>query len=265
MKIIHISDLHYPDSGDNPQFLVKKIIQHYSKIKTKPIIVLSGDLVQSSTSKRYFMECRQILGALTKNNFNLLICPGNHDLKAFGIGPVIAGRSRFNNYFKDLLPPKNNYFGPQDNNFYDFPLVHKFKNHYFIGLDSMEAEVGPGTTGELGKSQIAELKEILSEIRKREKSPVITVYLHHHPLKFSYRPRLLRLKDKKEFLEAIQGVNILLFGHLHFVERFPKDEKKYQIDVIHLTGGSAYGRNVDWMEIDTKDFSVKRVYYKIPK
>jgi len=110
------------------------------------------------------MEARQLLNPLVENNFKLLICPGNHDLKAFGIGPVITGRHRFNNYFKDLLPKGINYYGDEDNNFYDFPIVHKIKNHYFIGLDSMEAEVGPGTTGELGEDQLQELKEILEEI-----------------------------------------------------------------------------------------------------
>jgi len=263
MKILHISDLHYPESGDNPKKLVETIIQHYKKLRIKPIVVLSGDIVESSTRKRHFMEARKILDPLIDNGFNLLICPGNHDLKAFGIGPVIAGRHRFNNYFKDLLPTGKNYYGDEDNNFYDFPIVHKFKNHYFIGLDSMAAEVGPGTTGELGKEQLSELSEILKEIRASEKKPIITVYLHHHPLKFTYRPRLLRLKDKKEFLETIKGVNILLFGHLHFIERFTKDEKRLNIDVIHLTGGSAFGRHIDWVEIDTKNFNVEKISYKV--
>ena len=262
MKILHISDLHYPDTEDNPKLLVKKIIAHYKKFKTKPCIVLTGDVLQSSTSKSAFHEARIILQPLKDNGFPLMICPGNHDLKAFGIGPVITGRIRFNNYFKGLLPERNNYYGPEDNELHDFPIVHKFKNHYFIGLDSMAAESGPGTTGELGEEQLEELKAILKEIRSKEKKPVIIVYLHHHPLKFSYRPRLLRLKDKKQLLQKIKGVNVLLFGHLHFIERFEIDEQKYNIDVIHLTGGSAYGRHVDWTEIDTKKFDVKVISYK---
>ena len=262
MKFLHISDIHYPDTEENFAKLVDRIVSHYKKNKTKPPIVLTGDIVESSTRKRYFKEARDILNNLVDNGFPLMICPGNHDLKAFGVGPVITGRHRFNNYFKDLLPKGKNFYGDEDNNFYDFPIVHRFDNHFFIGLDSMEAENGPGTTGELGQAQLHELQEILSEIRTIEKKPIIIVYLHHHPLKFSYRPRLLRLKDKKEFLKIITGVNVLLFGHLHFIERFPKDEKKLNIDVIHLTGGSAYGRHIDWMEIDTKGFQVKRIAYK---
>jgi len=262
MKILHISDLHYPDTEDNPKLLVEKIINHYKKHKTKPCVVLSGDILESSISKSAFHEARQILQPLKDSGFPLMICPGNHDLKAFGIGPVVTGRIRFNNYFKGLLPEKNNYYGPEDNELHDFPIVHKFRNHFFIGLDSMAAESGPGTTGELGKEQLDELVEILDEIRSKERNPIIIVYLHHHPLKFTYRPRLLRLKDKKRLLEIIRGVNVLLFGHLHFIERFPKDEKRYDIDVIHLTGGSAYGRHVDWTEIDTRGFSVKVVTYK---
>lgn len=261
MKIIHISDLHYPDSGENPVILIQRIISHYKKVKTKPLIVLTGDLVDTTTRKRYFMEARTLLGQLIDNNFKLMICPGNHDLKAFGVAPIIKGRIRFDNYFKDLLPKGNNYFGDPDNNFFDFPIVHQFKSHYFIGLDSMAEEWGPGTTGELGTEQLEELAEILAEIRSKEKKPIITVYLHHHPLKFNYRPRLLRLKDRQLLLKTIEGVNILLFGHIHFNERFPEDEKKYNINVICLTGGCAYGRNIDWTEINTKDFSVKMVSY----
>ncbi len=262
MKILHISDLHYPETEDNPELLVTKIISHYKRVKSKPCIVLTGDILETSTSKRSFHEARKILQPLKDSGFPLMICPGNHDLKAFGIGPVITGRFRFNNYFKSLLPAENNYYGPEDNELHDFPIVHQFKNHYFIGLDSMAAESGPGTTGELGAEQLDELELILQEIRNKEKLPVIIVYLHHHPLKFSYRPRLLRLKDKKQLLKIVQGINILLFGHIHFIERFPADEKKYNIDVIHLTGGSAYGRHIDWTEIDTKDYSVKVVSYK---
>jgi len=262
VKFLHISDIHYPDTEENFATLVQKIIEHYKRNKNKPPVVLTGDVLHSSTRKRYFKEARDILQRLPDNGFPLMLCPGNHDLKAFGIGPVITGRHRFNNYFKDLLPKGKNFYGEEDNNFYDFPLVHKFRNHYFIGLDSMEAEVGPGTTGEQGQDQLQELQEILAEIRSKEKNPVIIVYLHHHPLKINYRPRLLRLKDKKEFLQIIKGVNVLLFGHLHFMERFPKDEKRLNIDVIHLTGGSAYGRFIDWIEIDTKDFSVKRISNK---
>ena len=263
MKIIHISDLHYPDSGENPIFLIKKIIKHYSRVKQKPLVILTGDIVDTTTRKRYFKEAKMFLEELINKGFKLLICPGNHDLKAFGAAPIISGRIRFDNYFKSLLPKGYNYYGDEDNNFFDFPMVNKFSNHYFIGLDSMAAEWGPGTTGELGDEQLTELKEILEEIRSNEKNPIITVYLHHHPLKFTYRPRLLRLKDKKKLLTTIKGINILLFGHIHFNERFSNDEKKYDINCIFLTGGSAYGKNVDWTEIDTRGFKTKLISYPI--
>ncbi len=261
MKIIHISDLHYPDTGDNSKRLVDKIIEHYESSTDKPKVVLTGDLVHTSINKNHFRYAKNNLNRLIENDFSLFLCPGNHDLKPDGVGVIFRGRKRFNRYFKGLLPKGINYFGEEDNNFLDFPLVHQTDNHFFIGLDSLETEHEIGATGQLGRNQISELIQTVAEIREKHTSPVIIVYLHHHPLKFSYRPKLLRLKDKKEFLDAVKGINVLLFGHLHHNKRFESDEKKYNINLINLAGGSTYGSNVDWTEIDTQSFASQIISY----
>ena len=261
MKIVHISDLHYPKTGKNTKKLITHIIHYYREVTIKPIIVLSGDILHSSTRKTNFKEAKTLLQGLKNEGFHLLICPGNHDLKAEGIAPIFIGRKRFDNYFQSLLPQGFNYFGEEDNNLVDFPIVHQFDNHFFIGLDTLAEENFIGAAGELGEEQIRELKEIIEELKEQFNEPIITVYLHHHPLKFNYRPELMKLKDKELFLEAIKGINVLLFGHLHHNQRFDVDEIKYDINCIQLSGGSTHGLRIDWTEIDTEAYKTVNIVF----
>lgn len=260
MKIIHISDLHYPKT-EKTLMLIKQIILHYEDLMLKPTIVITGDILESSTRKKHFQEARLILKQLVDDGYLLLLCPGNHDVKFEGLGPMINGGIRFNNFFSSLLPIDLNYYGEEDNNLVDYPICHQIENHFFIGLNTLQKEKGFGATGELGEEQINELAILLKEIRADHEDANIIVYLHHHPLKFSYRPELMKLKDKEEFLNTIQGVNVLLFGHLHHNERFAADEEKYDINIISLAGGSVFGSGVDWMEIETEDYEMKNIHY----
>ena len=260
MKIIHISDLHYPKTEKTLK-LVEQIIKHYEKLTIKPTVVITGDILESSTRKKHFKEARLILKKLVDDGYLLLLCPGNHDVKFEGLGPMINGGIRFNNFFSSLLPQDLNLYGEEDNNLLDYPICHHSHNHFFIGLNTLEKERGFGATGELGEEQINELTILLQEIRADNEQANIIIYLHHHPLKFSYRPELMKLKDKEELLSAIQGVNVLLFGHLHHNERFVADEKKYDINIISLAGGSVFGGGVDWIEIETEGYEMKNIHY----
>ena len=251
MKIVHISDLHYPKTEENTQKLITQIIDYYSHDIVKPVVVISGDILHSSTRKTNFREVKKILAELRSFGYHLLICPGNHDLKVEGIAPVIVGRQRFDNYFRSLLPKGFNYFGEEDNNLLDFPIVHQFDDHFFIGLDTLAEENGIGATGELGNDQLEELNEIIVELRNKFEQPKIIIYLHHHPLRFTFRPELMKLRDKDDFLDIIRGIDILLFGHLHHHERFPDDELKYDINCIQLSGGCTHRGPVNWTEIDS--------------
>lgn len=256
MKIVHISDLHYPKTETHTEQLVSRLIDYYSTEIIKPVVVISGDILHSSTRKTNFKEAKGILAELQSYGFHMLICPGNHDLKVEGVAPVMVGRTRFNNYFKGLLPKGFNYFGEEDNNLLDFPIVHQFDNHFFIGLDTLAQENGIGATGELGNEQLEELNEIIVELRDQFEQPKIIVYLHHHPLRFTFRPELMKLKDKDDFLDIIRGIDALLFGHLHHNERFHEDETKYDINCIQLSGGSTHHKQVNWTEIDTISYQV---------
>lgn len=260
MKIVHISDLHYPETG-NTEALIDAICKYYINTEQKPVVVCSGDILETSSKKKHFIEAKKILEKLCDNHFKLLLCPGNHDVKFEGLGPMINGGIRFNNYFSSLLPAGHNYYGDEDNELLDFPIVHKFDDHFFIGLNTLEKEKGIGATGELGELQLHELRIILKEIREEYKDPKIISYLHHHPLKFNYRPEFMKLRDKDEFLDIVKGIHVLLFGHLHFNERFIEDEINLDINIINLGANCTFGEQLSWTEIDTDGFLHKHINF----
>lgn len=258
MKIIHISDLHYGKfyGTDN---LINHIISHYQSERIKPKIVLSGDLVDSSLDKKDMGELKVKLLKLVNHNFALMICPGNHDLKREGAtGNPKRNIKVFNKYFKDLLPQGVNYKGEEDNDLLDYPIIHQFDDHFFIGLNSMEGKPLL-TRGKLGKNQLAELKNDLARIRKEYEDPKIIVYLHNNPFSFDYKYKWLKLVDRKEFRQIVKNVNILLSGHWHSNKRYTTEEHQYNINVIQVTGASTAYDFISWTEIDTLDYSVRPI------
>ncbi len=257
MKIIHISDLHYASTRFNStamhrpiSHLVTKIKDHYSGIEDKPLIVLTGDILASSFREKKSRRARAKLEELREEGFEFLICPGNHDIKDAGLVAVVNGRKKFNRVFKRLIA-KGNIAGDDKNDFYAYPMVHKFDDHFFIGLDSMKKQNGNGAKGELGDRQRNKLKKVLKTIREEHSDAKIVVYLHHSPL---FHKPSLELIDRKQFLEIIRGVNVLLFGHWHVNKRYPEKEKKYDIDCF-INGGDSNIGNIHWWEIDTDDYS----------
>jgi predicted MPP superfamily phosphohydrolase len=257
MKIIHISDLHYGSNLLNSQVihksttkLVKKIIAHYSGENIKPLIVLTGDILASSFRKKKSRSARSKLKRLIADGFEILICPGNHDIKDSGIGPTLGGRKKFNKIFKRLLPTGRNVNGDDKNTFYHFPLVHNFEGYHFIGLDSMKAQNLTGAKGELGTNQLNKLKDIIADIKEANNDNEIIIYLHHSP----FAPNDLELIDKRAFLDSITGVNALLFGHHHINKRYEEKEEEYDINCI-VNSGNSTASNLHWTEINTEDYS----------
>ena len=254
MKIIHISDLHH-GAHSGCEKLIDLIISEYKNEATKPIVILTGDLVDSSLQKSEMREIKLILKKLVDDGFKLLMCPGNHDLKrAGGTGNPRKSIYIFNKYFKDLIPKGLNYKGEEDNDLLNYPLIHKIDNHFFIGLNSLEGKPLL-TLGELGKNQRAELKHDIETIRKKESDPVIIVYLHNNPFRFDYRYDFLKLLDRKKFRTIVKGVNVLLSGHWHGNKRYHHMEEMYEIDCIQVTGRStSSSSSLYWTEIDTNNY-----------
>ena len=273
MKIVHISDLHYPHHSGTER-LVTKIIGHYQDEAIKPIVVCSGDVLDTPSENNNFTHYRavkEILAKLKTQGFKILLCPGNHDLKKGGLGnkkQIYSKLVDFSTHFSPLLPPDAN----NDNNInlIDFPIIHKIENHFFIGLNSMTSQPKKAK-GALGKEQLNKLEAELFNIREKYLNPIIIVYLHHNPFPFSINigglPKIgdqiatkkLKLTDSSSFLEIVKGINILLFGHLHYNKRYTDYESKYDINCIHLTGGSTVGAKVSWKELDTSTYQSKEI------
>lgn len=262
MKIIHISDLHHGEHTGSDK-LIQLIIEEYKNKETKPVVILTGDLVDSSLHKREMKEIKEILEELVRESFKLLICPGNHDLKiAGGTGNPKKNIHTFNKYFKDLIPKNINYKGEDDNDLISYPLIHQIEDHFFIGLNSLEGKP-LATRGKLGKSQLSELKHDIQTIQKKEENPVIIVYLHNNPFHFDYKYDFLKLMDREKFRIIIKGINVLLSGHWHSNKRYIEMEDKYNINCIQVTGNSNAYSDYRWTEIDTIDYKTKE--FKYPK
>lgn len=258
MKIVHISDLHHA-KHNGVKKLITDIISYYKDTSEKPKIILTGDLVHSSLNKRKMAEVKIYLKKLIDNSFDLFICPGNHDLKIKGvIGNSTKNIAVFNKYFSPLLPQNNNYNGEEDNDLLHYPLVHQFENHFFIGLNSLKKKT-KYARGKLGQAQTQELNETIQNIKSDYENPIIIVYLHHNPFYFAYKYNSLKLENRKSFLEVVNGVNVLLFGHFHKNIRYEKQEVENNINCIQLTGYSTLGLNSYWTEIDTKTYMTKPI------
>lgn len=257
MKVVHISDLHYGKHSGVEQ-LIEKIIHHYQAAPKKPKVVFTGDLVESALDKREMHEIKLILRQLPSNGFDLMLCPGNHDIKIKGAaGNPHHYISCFDKYFRELLPKGVNYLGEEDNDLLDFPIIHQFDQHFFIGLNSLAGRPFL-TRGRLGKTQLKALTHSLAGIRSRYPKAVIITYLHNNPFYFNYRYHFLKLRDRKAFRKILQGTHILLSGHWHGNLRYSSEESKYNINCIQVSGRStSSSRFIAWTEIDTSDFSTK--------
>ncbi|MFK5855271.1 MAG: metallophosphoesterase [Bacteroidota bacterium] len=272
MKIVHISDLHYPEH-EGTERLIDKIINHYREEQLKPIVVCSGDILDTPPKighESNYTEIARILKKLKTKNFNILICPGNHDLKKGGVKKrkkIYSNLINFSNNYSSILPSNSNIYRENNNNLMEYPVIHKFDNHFFIGLNSITYQP-KSAKGMLGKEQLKKLEIEVLKIKENNENPVIIVYLHHNPLSFHVNvPRVpdfgdrivtnkLKLIDRKSLLKVVNGINVLLFGHLHRNKRQTEFESKYNINCIQLTGGSTDENYEFWTEIDTSTYEI---------
>ncbi len=263
MKILHISDLHYKHTGNRTRELVDKIINQYKNDSSKPVIINSGDLIEKGT-RRELSGVKFHMKKLVDEGFDLLLCPGNHDVRRVkGAVKIRKGLSRFNTYLNDLLPKGKNYQGEEDNNLIDFPIVHKYDNYFFIGLDSNKRKRNFTPSGKLGNTQLQELEGLIEDIKDETQDAVITVYLHHNPFRYSINIRniihykQMKLVDRHSFLKIIKNkVDVLLFGHAHWDERYADEEDEYGFKIAQLSAKGTHTSSLLVNEIDLENFTM---------
>lgn len=233
IRIIHLSDLHvgkwleFPQKRteeDNLEKWVKHICKSY-KSDPKPIIMITGDLINDGDPKQYD-DAKSILRPLFDARFVVWPIPGNHDYGRLGNH---AEKKCFK-YFKKAFFGRDNPHYPHENVVY--PQTKRFNGHWLIGLNSMKGELGYLdrwlADGELGRKQMNNTVGLLENLNGRtpseKKKEKVILFLHHHPfffpsdgpLEHTYETIGHYLKDGEEFMTKIAGlVDILLFGHEH--------------------------------------------------
>jgi 3',5'-cyclic AMP phosphodiesterase CpdA len=223
MRILHISDLHIGkeetdvDEWKQAEELVRRIIKEWRDDHEKPLVLITGDVVDDGREVEY-IEARRILKPLRSAGFQLVPLPGNHD---YGWNGSHAQEKRFKLFKKYLLGITNRVTYP------DVPYADADVS--VVTLNSMQAETGfwDGllADGELGNRQLDELGELITELRReRKKSHRIVVAVHHHPFLFPDDPLFEqakewlghRLKDGADLMKLLAGrIDVLLFGHEH--------------------------------------------------
>ena len=277
MKIIHLSDLHYRKSeSKKTKSLVEHILNHYSEEKEKPLIIITGDLVESPKSER--MEgCFNHLNLLKDAGHDILICPGNHDvkntrvinllLKKYNVhGATYSSKApiEFNNVFSPLLPKKSWDLPDGQNDLLHFPRINKYGNYYFIGLNSNNKEDYP--TGTIGTEQLEQLQSQIKRIKSESSDNKIIVYLHHNIfwfdpgiIKTKIDGNWLRLTDRYDLRHILKDqVDAVMFGHFHTNLDYSKRAEKLGIPLINLAGNCTLnsGGHINWYELDLENKTV---------
>lgn len=258
IRIIHLSDLHvgkwleFPQKRteeDNLEKWIKHICKSYKK-DPKPIIMITGDLINDGDPKQYD-DAKSILQPLFDARFVVWPVPGNHDYGRLGNH---AEKKRFK-YFKKAFFGRDNPYYPHENVVY--PQTKRLNGHWFIGLNSMKGELGYLdkwlADGELGEKQRNNTIGLLENLNRRtsseKKKEKVILFLHHHPFLFPHEGFLEDvseklchyLKDGEEFMTKITGlVDILLFGHEHLHMNFAGTRlcRRYKIPHVLSCGKS---------------------------
>ena len=248
--LIHLSDLHigYKDCGQKFLKIARNIIN--AEDPSNRIIMITGDIVEDARKEEDQKEALGYIEELKKHNFSVLLCPGNHD---YGTG--MMNSRRLAQRFQELFMSQST----------GFPQLDIINNIAFIGLDSSLEELHWydrfHADGELGRTQLANLKKILNSPEIKNKTKV--VYLHHHPFEiFPFH----QLKDSKKLKAVVAGeIDILLYGHNHLGH---SNNGAWGIKIV-LDAGSSTGKRtsrilgtkIKHRVISLTDFSIEERNY----
>jgi 3',5'-cyclic AMP phosphodiesterase CpdA len=275
MKFIQISDLHFRASNAfKVEALINNIISHYKDEDKKPLVVVTGDLVEGAR-KSEMEKCYIILKRLKDAGHDILICSGNHDVKTtrnyllFKVhGSIFSTRAynNFNSIFTNLLPQESWNLPDQENDLKFFPKVNKYGNTYFIGLDSNNKERLP--TGSIGSEQMENLKLQIERIKAESEAKKIVVYLHHNIFWFDPGVAIgrldanrLKLTDRYDLRNLLKdNVEVVLFGHFHRNIEYSSRAEKLGIKIINLAGNCVFSRDIiTWFEFDMNTISMTKI------
>ena len=249
VKFIHLSDLHIrkdmkKTENKNCRKIVDFIINKYKTETIKPIILITGDIVDDGDEKQYKAAVK-LLKPLT-DYFTVLACPGNHDYGPCGNFYTEESQALFQ---KCIMGELLNHEKANEANVTMediFPTEHTVDNVVFVGVDSVvgnENEFGHFASGEVGKDQRLALARKLKAIGQSGKKAV--VYFHHHPMHYQSgidKP-FMEMEDAKEVLRILATqADFVCFGHRHKTGVYSSDDIDADIDYL-LASGKTTERN----------------------
>ena len=215
MKIVHTGDMHLHDwrFGDPSEIeaharrVVKSIIENEDAADT--VVCDTGDMMQHGGQE----ECdavRRVYEPLLNHGFQIVACPGNHDLWWNGLGGRLLNRflggypkdDEFDALASDLMRREVD----------GWPVAFRRGPVVFIAANSSHRHTYLAS-GYLGEEQIDYIADTVRTCHNVGVAPVILV---HHCLSGGQRSK--RLQDRRELGDALEeagGVSLILSGHLH--------------------------------------------------
>lgn len=163
-------------------------------------IAITGDLVNIALEAEFAPALAWLTAMGSPHDVTLV--PGNHDAYVASAWPRYAG------IWRDYMCGDDAAVGGQ------FPFLRRRGPLTLIGVSSAVATAPFMATGRLGRQQISELADLLSQ---HASDGSFRVLLIHHPLRSHRSQRHKRLTDARELLDVLRrhAVHLVLHGHDH--------------------------------------------------
>ena len=246
--ILHLSDLHCGPPFDRS--MATSLLKSLPAFRPD-LIAVTGDLADSPRSRYYrsaLLYLRELQSALAQPDGTkpkLVVIPGNHDYKLFGIFPWLLS-VRFNVYFgewSDQRDPlklthrlaryaslmntwRKNLFDkrPWNTGSPAYPLCATGAGSVIVGYDSNWTRLL--ATGNIEPSEIRDTAAVLRPHITEDPLAVRIALLHHHPLPIPYSDHpgitdmeaFLVMQNSGTFMHQMveNDFDIILHGHKHF-------------------------------------------------
>ena len=193
-------------------------------------IAVTGDLINIALPTE-FIEARRWLEEFGSPE-RIMVVPGNHD--AYVGVPWGTTLGLWSDYMRGDTEPMSSVA--------DFPTVRLRGPVAFVGVSSAHPSAPHLAVGSLGRAQLAELEQRLSELGREHRFRIILI--HHPPVPGTVASRE-SLLDGKDFSAVIEraGAELVLHGHMHRLSHKVIATRRGPVPVIGVASASARARH----------------------
>lgn len=277
-KVLHFSDLHYSTKSRNNGKIDSKtdigihstqeeefidILDKYIEKEKVDLFVISGDIIKGGDEegqKDFSQKFMELLKTKGYDNSNVLVVPGNHDVKK---GSPESSEERYKSFFDSW---KNNAHLPYLDGIHKTCNIHidtssrlmfipvntsnwsqrrikassNIENHLKSLDEELKKEFDNLFTYDAAYISKEQLRELESKIERIEdyKSYTKILIQHHHlvsvdnSIELKAMSDILNIEDIKNFIKKY-NIRVLLHGHKHvekaFFEYLNKDGEPYKL------------------------------------